>query len=512
MTSIWATLLVACSVLAPGHGRHIKANDALDIFSAIKTSSLEIVEEEETKSPTVVISVEGVDSNVPPMVSVDDADTINIHLKIELISDAREDCEEEQEEEEREEEEEEQIEGEEEAEEEEEEEEGSREDDYTELHQFPINNGTMSRNDTNTPADPGSPPSPATPPNNSLELRPEDYPDFSRLLQSSGNSGDGDPPGGFLMNLGEGRGAMDGEMANGTAGENTNSSKEDSPTQDSTTQDNRPAPLRIIQNSSVTSMGSISLSINLCYFCDERCKQDILSSGYMGAYHFFNDLTAIITTELNSLNGYFFTVFNLIILEPGINVEGRWYLTNYDDPKAMLNSVNTNFWGTTNLWQAGLAFGCDAGINAVSESDGLWSDQFCGSMDGIANMFQICNSMSYATVKLVRNLPKMATLMAHELGHLLGMYHDGDLDAAYTNYEGWFLGTPQVADLYTALRGNCTIVSHECINGQYQCIMNGYVNTQAVFSKCSKCYFDMFFALAVFWPNDYMTACMPPPP
>ena len=63
-------------------------------------------------------------------------------------------------------------------------------------------------------------------------------------------------------------------------------------------------------------------------------------------------------------------------------------------------------------------------------------------MQGLANPGQACQSESAAVVALYEDINIQASVVAHELGHLLFMYHDegkfGAMTATVKYNQGWF--------------------------------------------------------------------------
>jgi len=262
-----------------------------------------------------------------------------------------------------------------------------------------------------------------------------------------------------------------------------------------------------------------NINIHLCYICDSRCQSDIRQAYWSSTQAYFDALSASLQDKFNSMTGYNFEMSTQFLYRVNNRLYGQWYLTdeqvegNSDDTDTqMLATVNRAFWERQNLWGYLLQWlHCDVGIWTISASDNLWDDDYVDSVDGIANMFQICGSESYLTIKLDVNMDHMSSMVGHELGHVCGMYHDGLVDEAFTQHEAFF-HSPGLEDLgvmYDDLVAQCMTGNPNCPGGRHNCIMNGVVNTQSVYSNCSRAYFNMFFGLARVLPHSYEDACLP---
>jgi len=264
----------------------------------------------------------------------------------------------------------------------------------------------------------------------------------------------------------------------------------------------------------------VNLNIKMCYYCDANCIAYIGTSKTDSAsvYTYLRSVTALIETKLNTIPGYSFTL-----------VPHYAWLMSYDkrflywkgksftgSGVSLMGDVSTNFW---NVWKfpgaddktltdIALEKGCDAEFLLVDPYDSLWN--YGDGVSAVANMMGICSKQAFGMVKANKNVERMATLMAHEFGHIMGMFHDGNLDQSYGMCDRLVtisagVITPAMCD---TLREQCTARTHHCADGQQNCVMSAAVGRETKYSGCSKAYLDMYTYMAKALPTMYSFDCV----
>jgi len=239
-------------------------------------------------------------------------------------------------------------------------------------------------------------------------------------------------------------------------------------------------------------------SYTMCVFCDDMCLAQIAGAG-LTTDSYFDTITADMNGFLQDIDaGSLITLsFKLI---PGAPVYMNWFADTSLTGEELLVAINKGFWEDSGLYDMATSYGCDIDFLVASSDDPAWNN--LGSVAGVANMMQLCQK-SFSVVKMSSNPDNTAALIMHEFGHMLGMYHDGQLDEGYTSLESYF-GPGQVlggcAENYNTLAG-------ACVPGISGNLMSATVGSGS-FSDCSVAYFDMFMCLAEVMPAWYSTACV----
>jgi len=256
---------------------------------------------------------------------------------------------------------------------------------------------------------------------------------------------------------------------------------------------------------------SESLGIGMCFYCDQRCEDQLKEMGYSDANAYFSQIVSTMDPLMKDLHGSIEMELMFVLL-PHKVIEMTWVLDGSAKTSVEeLTDINRKFWMDAGLYDYALNYNCDVDFYIVAEADPAW--KYMGDVDGIADMFAMCLH-SFSTVKLLgsgQGVFEQARLITHETGHLFGVYHDGPLAQDYITDEGAFEpGKPleDCKDELDTLHQYC--VSEEesgCSEEHSGCIMNS-VPGGNVFSECSKAYFNMWYCLSQFYPTLYSTACI----
>jgi len=242
-----------------------------------------------------------------------------------------------------------------------------------------------------------------------------------------------------------------------------------------------------------------------CVYCDNRCVAKAASSGYASAKDYFDvtiaEMNRIVQSGLDENMSFELT----FVLLPYTITEMSWFFDySATTSEELLTAINNKFWKDSGLFDMAAGNGCDVDFLAGAPEDPAWN--YMGSIEGIANMFQLCLS-SYSTVMMNPNPVSLAKLMTHEFGHMLGIYHDGALNVAFTGMAEYFAPGQMMGECETefeVLTGACNVGSVGCPSGK--CIMAATVDGTE-WSDCSKAYYSMYNCLVDVMPTYYSDTC-----
>jgi len=235
----------------------------------------------------------------------------------------------------------------------------------------------------------------------------------------------------------------------------------------------------------------------MCVFCDAMCIKQITAAGYTTDTYF-----GAITKDMNAFldgidaGGMFTLSYKLM---PGSDTYLDWFGDSTLTGEQLMVAINNNFWKKSGLYKLATSYGCDVDFLISSGSDPAWSK--LSPVSGVANMMQLCQA-SYSTVKMSDDPSATASLVMHEFGHMVGLYHDGPLDKAYTSMAKYFEDGGILAacsSQYDALTANCV----EGVSGIMSAVVGG-----TAYSPCSSAYFKMFTCLVNVMPSWYSTSCV----
>jgi len=250
-------------------------------------------------------------------------------------------------------------------------------------------------------------------------------------------------------------------------------------------------------------------NIVTCVYCDNRCVASAQASGYTQAKDYFDvaigEMNRIVQDPDFGLDSEMSFELKFLML-PYTITEMSWFFDySVSTSEELLTAINNKFWADTGLYNTATGNGCDVDFLVGAQLDPAW--QYMGSVQGIANMFQLCLK-AYSTVSMNSNPILTAKLMTHEFGHMIGMYHDGSLNSAFTGMASYFDAGNMLADCagkFATLQGSCTAGDSGCNSGK--CIMAPTVDGTE-FSGCSLAYYDMFKCLVDVMPTFYSDNCI----
>jgi len=275
---------------------------------------------------------------------------------------------------------------------------------------------------------------------------------------------------------------------------------------------NRRGPPGAFVEETVQKKSVKTFNVNMCFYCDNNCIA-MIGAANVGSY--YDEIASRVGDMLNTLDPskYAFTTAALYKLTPGIKIPYLYFKRKSDNSRGavLLSNVNENFWNFRGLYQYSVDHGCNADFLTIAPSDNIWASNYVGGIDGIANMMAVCTAHSYSTVKINADRARMAALVGHELGHLLGMFHDGPAEDYPEATCAYFetRADPSLGAPCRAVNTACG-ADHGCADGANNCVMSASVGTETKFSACSAAYFDIYAQVAaiVQSPDSYSMLCI----
>jgi len=284
--------------------------------------------------------------------------------------------------------------------------------------------------------------------------------------------------------------------------------------------------------------------LNVCFWCDKGCQNQISGSGYSHKIY-FDLVMAHLNKMVQNLDPDIVLALKYILF-PVLGEDNLYHMTwsaapeftelesytpanwilswfvnaNIHDDVQQLTYLNNLSWGKYGFWKKGVDKGCDVDFLLVKQSDPVWRNHITNVV-GVAGQGSLCLS-SYGTVKEFTNPFKTAQIVAHEFGHMVGLRHDDiGVHHSLTTYQAWFEPgqvAHECAYAYEDVKLKCHNIWDCGCNDPYytmplgnelhQCIMSPIVEgTSSTYSECSHAYYELYICFTGIWPGSFSTVC-----
>lgn len=243
-------------------------------------------------------------------------------------------------------------------------------------------------------------------------------------------------------------------------------------------------------------------TVNMCFFCDKHCRE-LIEERY-SMEEFFKEIGDIITKNFHNSNlNLTIAIKDVYEFKKNINLE------KYDNGKGgkdQLSVISKNFWEHKDFYkQMKAKYNCGVGYVLQPFNDAFWKTS---SKEGISTMFGLCQEDGYGVVELnAEDVRATATLLSHELGHEMGMYHDdANLDPSVFAMDKNSQYKKYVEDI---LKWCGPDNDNGCKDIAGACIMNPAPNAfspyPSMFSECSVAYLKYYITIPL---SEYNHSCI----
>lgn len=248
-------------------------------------------------------------------------------------------------------------------------------------------------------------------------------------------------------------------------------------------------------------MGKLAGTVNVCFFCDLRCINEIKSYGYNKSQinDYYRDNIRRVSDAF-STNGIDLAVKAHHVVK---------FKSAYDD--LLFGGLDPKDQGTYNLvkltryffnkripTRTWLKVGCNVIFWTPASDDLIFRNH---SVSSLSRRYQLCKEEPYGMIPLTR-FP--ASLFFRELLNLMGVYKDDEAPRSTYHYK---LFEPLNIPVLRHCRG---LEGAECPSGEGNCVMgvSGLKRNKLTLSKCTKAYLEFWLQVANRYPSIYSHKCI----